>query len=319
FSEDILESDRFLDMTPEAQILYIHYCMSADDDGLLGSKRKIMRMIGVDTGAFNELVRAGFVIEFASGIIAIAHWKLNNTIKKDRYNPTIYTAEMQSLEFSENKGYVQKADEGQSPGISHNENENKNKIDNNIKEGTDSVEKEEKETAEKEAFSQSETVKKEASESERAQTQGTASYEEKAVLPAKNDDAHLPPLYLSDGSVYAVTNGDIEQFSAVYPGVDVKEELKSMSSWLLTNPDKRRERDLMPKFINYWLKNRQENPVQKPRLSAPNDRYNQSYTPSKYHYGTSPSYDIEAAQRKMDLTVPTLPPKKRKTDRGSLI
>ncbi len=44
FSNQIINSDVFLDMNMSAQALYFHLNMNADDDGFV-SPRKIMRML----------------------------------------------------------------------------------------------------------------------------------------------------------------------------------------------------------------------------------------------------------------------------------
>jgi hypothetical protein len=44
-----------------------------------------------------QLIEAGLVLRFPSGICVIRHWKLNNLIKKDRYKPTNCVAEKQLL------------------------------------------------------------------------------------------------------------------------------------------------------------------------------------------------------------------------------
>ena len=45
------------------------------------------------------------MIRFASGVLAVVHWYIHNTIKKDRYNPTVHKAELAQLRL-EDKCYV---------------------------------------------------------------------------------------------------------------------------------------------------------------------------------------------------------------------
>ena len=71
FSEKILESDAFIDMQLQSQILYVHLCMAADD-GFIGSPNRIIRMIGVEK-KHEELLKICFVI---SGV-CIKHWLIN--------------------------------------------------------------------------------------------------------------------------------------------------------------------------------------------------------------------------------------------------
>lgn len=43
FSLDVVDTDRFLDMSASAQALYFHLGMRADDDGFVSSPRKIAK------------------------------------------------------------------------------------------------------------------------------------------------------------------------------------------------------------------------------------------------------------------------------------
>lgn len=75
--------------------------MSADDDGFV-TPRKVIRMVGVSEDDIKILITKGFVIPFESGVIVITHWKMNNTIKNDRYSPSIYKQERQLLSCNQN-------------------------------------------------------------------------------------------------------------------------------------------------------------------------------------------------------------------------
>ena len=107
FSEKILESDAFIDMQLQSQILYVHLCMAADDDGFIGSPNKIIRMIGVEKKHYEELLNKRFILSFPSGVCIIKHWLINNTIKKDRYIETVYREEKEMLIIKDNSSYTE--------------------------------------------------------------------------------------------------------------------------------------------------------------------------------------------------------------------
>lgn len=92
FSKTIVKTDAFLDMSQTAQNLYFHLGMEADDDGFV-SPKMVMRLLGSTEDDFKVLVVKGFLIPFESGVIVIRHWKQNNYIQSDRYQPTIYQNE----------------------------------------------------------------------------------------------------------------------------------------------------------------------------------------------------------------------------------
>ena len=102
FSKTIIDSDLFMDLPLEAQALYFHLSMRADDDGFIGNSKKLCRMLGVGEENLAILIEKELLIKFDSGVIAVKHWKVNNLIKNDRYKPTIYQEEKSYLEVENN-------------------------------------------------------------------------------------------------------------------------------------------------------------------------------------------------------------------------
>lgn len=105
FSEKIIESDAFMEMSPSAQCLYFHLNMAADDDGFINRPNSIKRMCGASDEDMDALISNGYIIRFDSGVVVIVHWKLHNYIPKDRYKPTDYQTELHMLEHSNSNGY----------------------------------------------------------------------------------------------------------------------------------------------------------------------------------------------------------------------
>ena len=92
----VIDDDSFLDLPAGARLLYYDLSMRADDDGFI-TPRKVMRLIGSSQKDLEALVRAGFLIEFESGVVVITHWRQSNTLRKDRYTPTTYSEEFSEL------------------------------------------------------------------------------------------------------------------------------------------------------------------------------------------------------------------------------
>ena len=106
FSRTVTESDAFLDLPLSTQCLYFHVCLSADDDGFIPAGKRIARSIGASENDLETLVQSGFLIPFPeSGVFVAAHFMVNNTLKADRYNPTVYQREKKLIELTENKVY----------------------------------------------------------------------------------------------------------------------------------------------------------------------------------------------------------------------
>ena len=106
FSINIVDSDDFLDMPLSAQCLYFHLNMRADDDGFINSHKKIMRMIGAREDDLKVLLAKRFILTFESGVIVIKHWRIHNSIRKDRYNQTLHTDERAKLGIKDNGSYT---------------------------------------------------------------------------------------------------------------------------------------------------------------------------------------------------------------------
>ena len=93
FSLAVTDTDVFLDMPVSTQALYFHLGMHGDDDGFVGSPKKIMRAAGCGNDDLKLLAAKGFIIPFDSGVVVLRDWKLNNTLKNDRYRETLYQEE----------------------------------------------------------------------------------------------------------------------------------------------------------------------------------------------------------------------------------
>lgn len=109
FTQKIIDSDPFLDMPLSTQALYFHLNMRADDDGFINNPKRIQRTIGASEDDLKLLLAKRFVIGFENGVIVIKHWRMHNTLRKDRYNPTQYQDEFSRLEVKENNAYTEKS------------------------------------------------------------------------------------------------------------------------------------------------------------------------------------------------------------------
>ena len=108
FTKKITESDAFLEMPLSAQCLYFHLNMNADDDGFVNSPKRTMKLIGASEDDLKLLFAKAFVLGFETGVIVIKHWRMHNTLQKDRYKPTDYQEEYAQLGLKCNKSYTWK-------------------------------------------------------------------------------------------------------------------------------------------------------------------------------------------------------------------
>ena len=106
FSERVLGSDAYADLSDKQQLVYIALSMAADDEGMVGAPRRIARSIGGDERALDALARAGYVIRFPSGVCAVTHFHVNNYIPEDRRKATEYPAERALLTLTDTGEYA---------------------------------------------------------------------------------------------------------------------------------------------------------------------------------------------------------------------
>lgn len=111
FSRGIITSDKFTDMSPLAQLVYVRACLEADDEGFLPSLRAVARMVGASSNEVETLIENGFVIVFESGVTVITDWKIHNSnLRADRTTPSIFSEKSLVVEMP-NKRYQLKEDD----------------------------------------------------------------------------------------------------------------------------------------------------------------------------------------------------------------
>lgn len=104
FDKDITSKDSFTEMSSDAQSLYFHLGLHADDEGFI-SPKGIMRMISASEDSLKLLIVKKFVIPFESGVVVITDWKQNNWLDDRRVKPTQYQEEVKLLTLTDNKKY----------------------------------------------------------------------------------------------------------------------------------------------------------------------------------------------------------------------
>lgn len=94
-----------------------------------------------------------------------------------------------------------------------------------------------------------------------AETEATA----KAETEADGCRASTPPpsgapapqsvvtLALNDRTEFPIGEEQVREWAALYPAVDVEQQLRAMRGWLQANPGKRKTRGGILRFVNAWL------------------------------------------------------------------
>lgn len=78
---------------------------------------------------------------------------------------------------------------------------------------------------------------------------------------------------LNDSTEYAVSENDVVIYQQLYPGIDVRQELRNIEAWCLSNPKQRKTRNGAKRFLNAWL-SRSQNSARPEKKSAKRTGFN---------------------------------------------
>jgi len=106
FSKKITDSDVFVELSSSTQALYFHLNQGADDDGFNNQVQNAMFKAHASADDLKVLLMKNFIIRFESGVIVIKHWRMHNTLRKDRYTPTSFQEELSALDIKDNGSYT---------------------------------------------------------------------------------------------------------------------------------------------------------------------------------------------------------------------
>lgn len=102
-------SGQFKRLSPAAQALFFQLWMAADDDGFVSDPENIVASLKrITSKHYQELIKSRYVLSFKNGVCCLKHFLMLNKIKKDRYIPTVYAKELESLVISPSREYLLK-------------------------------------------------------------------------------------------------------------------------------------------------------------------------------------------------------------------
>lgn len=113
--------------------------------------------------------------------------------------------------------------------------------------------------------------------------------------PAEPDPSPLSIIVirfpLVDGTEYPFFERQVEELTALYPAVDVPQQLRNMRGWLMANPKNRKTKSGIMRFVTAWL-SREQNSAR-----AGNGQTKPGKAQMSYDYAQDP--DMQAAIRRM--------------------
>lgn len=99
-----MESDKYLELSLEAKVLYVHLILKSDDEGVIINPVSSLRFMELERKYLDELMAKGMILYF-EGLYIIAHWHRHNRIPPSKMNPSLYHAKLQKLVLTEELEY----------------------------------------------------------------------------------------------------------------------------------------------------------------------------------------------------------------------
>ena len=234
--------------------MYFHLNLRADDDGFIGNPKRITRNIGANEDDLKLLIAKRFVLAFDDGVIVIKHWRMHNAIKKDRYTKTNFLDDLNMLHIKENGSYtfddIDEIEDSENPvtkPVSEDTNNNGTQMEN--KRNTNGEQTEHKNST-------GLGIDKIRLEEDRLDKNNST--EPKQVDSVQYADVEKIPL--SDGTEWQMPLELYQEYSRIYPSVNVKTAVANMRIWSISNPTKKKTRRGITRFVNSWLEREQNNP-----------------------------------------------------------
>lgn len=121
FSNSIIQSDEFTDLSNDAKLGYFYFGMYADDCGFVDNSKTIFRILGMVKEydqVITELIESGFIIPIDDKkLLLIRHWNANNYIQKYRAKSRYMKTNLEDMYVDDNGMYNQ--DNNGKPALEH--------------------------------------------------------------------------------------------------------------------------------------------------------------------------------------------------------
>ena len=89
------------------------------------------------------------------------------------------------------------------------------------------------------------------------------------VSPPEPEEPPVISFILNDKSRYPIRQAQVDEWSGIYPAVDIMQELRKMAGWLDANPNKRKTARGILRFVNGWLAREQDKGGSKKLVASP--------------------------------------------------
>ena len=86
-----------------------------------------------------------------------------------------------------------------------------------------------------------------------------------------NNNIYIEPIPLNDGTEYTPSEAEINEYTRLFPSVDIPSEFRKMRAWCISNPAKKKTKTGVKRFINSWLSREQDKPKRRDILPTYNE------------------------------------------------
>lgn len=266
FDKGVIMTDAFLDMPAGAKCLYFMLNMSADDDGFVSSPKAVMRQCGAVEDDLKLLISKRYLLAFPSGVVVIKHWRMHNTIRTDRYTPTTYIEEKNSITLDDKKAYIEVETVPKPLG---------------------------NQTATKWQPNGNQTVPQVRSDQVRS--------DQVRSKDVEVEDPSAVVVQLSTGDLYPISSKRIAELQKVFTEVDVRKELAVMADAMHSNPAKRRTIVKIDSTINNWLQICRERAIGQDKIAKAKAASKPKEKKNAFHNFEQHDYDFAAIERALDM------------------
>lgn len=121
FSNSVIQSDEFTDLSNDAKLAYFYFGMYADDCGFVDNSKTIFRILGIVKEydqVVTELIENEFIIPIDDKkLLLIRHWNANNYVQKYRAKSRYMKTHLESMYIDDDGTYNQ--DSNGEPALDH--------------------------------------------------------------------------------------------------------------------------------------------------------------------------------------------------------
>lgn len=103
-SVDVYESEEYFELSDKAKVLYTHFILRSDDEGVIINPKTAMRLCGAGEEILRELIDSGFVLRVEE-IYVIRHWYAHNQIQPTKKTNSLYREELSAVIVNDKKIY----------------------------------------------------------------------------------------------------------------------------------------------------------------------------------------------------------------------